>query len=115
MDKQKLNQFAGVVASDLRQTEEAIDKALSQAAMLINTLVEGRLEAQLPAQAGQQVLAKMSEAVASVIDSREKVVSAHRLLEATAMKLDISWTMGGPFEPKPDLPEPTGKILGMAA
>lgn len=105
MDQHKVNQFAGVVAADLKQTEAAIDHAIAQVATLMNTLVTGRMNADLPAAAGQQVIAKVSEAVAAVIEGRQQVVVAHRMLEVTGKKLGVEPSLGGPFEPKPDLPK----------
>lgn len=104
MDNHKVNQFAGVVAADLRETEAAFDQALAQASLLMNTLVTGRVNAGLPAAAGHQVLAKMSAAVAAVVEGRESIVAAHRMLEVTGKKLGVTPTLGGPFEPKPELP-----------
>lgn len=102
IDANKLNQFAGVVAGDLRQTEQAIDQSLSNAGILLTSLVSGRVEAGLPAQTGHQVLVKVSSAIAAAVECREQLVSAHKTLELVGGKLGADWSAGGPLEPKPD-------------
>ena len=102
IDAGKLNQFAGVVAGDLRTTERSIDEGLANAGILLTNLVSGRLEAGLPAQIGQSALVKLSEAIAAGVECRDRLVSVHRTLEVAGRKMGADWSAGGPLEPKPD-------------
>ena len=101
IDAEKLNQFAGVIAADLTETERSIDQSLAKAGMLLTTLVSGRMEADLPAQTGQLALTKLGEAINSGISYRSNMVMVHRSLEAVASKMGVIHA-AGPFEPKPD-------------
>lgn len=101
IDTNKLNQFAGVIAADLIETERSIDQSIAKAGMLLTTLVSGRLEADIPAQTGQIALAKLGEAINAAIAYRSNMVMVHRSLDVIADKLGVVHA-AGPFEPKPD-------------
>lgn len=105
MDKNKLNQFAGVVAADLIETEKSIDQSLAKAGMLLTTMVSGRDEVGMPALIGHHALAHLSEAISAGVSYRGHLVSLHKNLEATGRKIGADWSLGGPLEPKPDLDE----------
>lgn len=103
MDKIKLDQFAGVVAADLIETEKTVDQSLAKAGMLLTTMVSGGDTAGVPASVGHHALTHLSEAIAAGVSYRGHLVSLHRSLEATGRKIGADWSMGGPLEPKPDL------------
>ncbi|MFB7879983.1 MULTISPECIES: hypothetical protein [Brevundimonas] len=102
MSDQKLNQFAGVIAAELRETELRTDMSLAQAGVLLTSLTTGRNEVGLPAPFGQAALAKLGEAIANGIEYRSSLVSLHRSLEVAGNKIGADWSLGGPLEPKPD-------------
>lgn len=102
VDRNKLDQFAGVIVGDLIQTEKSIDQGLANAGMLLTTLATGRLEAGLPAQTGHLVLTKLSSAIAAAVECRQQLVNVHRTLEIVGGKLGADWSAAGPLEPKPD-------------
>lgn len=101
-DKMQLDQFASVLAADLRTTEETIDESLAKAGIMLTNMASGRVSAGLPAQTGHHALARLGEAINAGISYREKMVNLHRTLEASGRVLGADWSMGGPFEEKPD-------------
>mgnify|MGYP000868829430 CR=1 FL=1 len=101
-DQEKLNQFASVLAADLKATERAIDDSLAKAGMMLTNMASGRIEAGLAAQTGHAAMTKVGEAINAGINYRGTMVDLHRTLEVHGRKMKADWSMGGPFESKPE-------------
>ena len=87
MTDQRLDQFASVIAAELRETELRIDMSLAQAGVLLTSMTAGRNEAGLPASFGQTALTKLGAAIATGVEYRSSLISLHRSLEAAGNKI----------------------------
>ncbi len=102
MTDQRLDQFASVIAAELRETELRIDMSLAQAGVLLTSMTAGRNEAGLPASFGQTALTKLGAAIATGVEYRSSLISLHRSLEAAGNKIGADWSLGDLPVPKPD-------------
>ena len=105
--------FGQDLARRLYATEQALDHALSEAALLVSSMTVGRVDQKISAVIGQEALANILEAMNTVGNARGAVVTAHHQMKADAERMRIEWRMAGPEQkPEDDRPiRPTGRIL----
>jgi hypothetical protein len=96
-------------ARELRTAEHQLDHALITHLALAQTLVQGRLEIGVAADAGQQALLDLTRAIGLAVEARGATIRAHESLRETAEKLHVPWRLDGPGEPK-TTPPPTGQL-----
>jgi hypothetical protein len=83
------------VATKLHAAEEAIDKAIIMLSELNRELPEARMEANLSATVGQEAFTASADALALLVQSRAKTVSAHGALAATQSDMGLgTYAMG---------------------
>jgi hypothetical protein len=93
--------FGQDLARRLYATEHALDRALSEAALLVSTMTAGRIDQKISAVIGQEALANILDAMNTVGAARGAIVSAHHQMKADAVRLRIDWRLAGP-ESKPE-------------
>lgn len=95
-------------ARELRTAEHQLDHALASHLALAQTLVLGRLEIGVAANAGQQALVDLTRAIGLAVEARGATIRAHEGLRQTAEEFSVPWRMEGPLEPK------VGETTGLA-
>ena len=83
------------VANRLFATEKAIDAALGEASGLMGEMLTSREELRISATVGEDAVAKVAEAVATLAQARHAVVAAHRELEQVKLRIGIRSKMMG--------------------
>ncbi|HEV7227752.1 hypothetical protein [Brevundimonas sp.] len=94
------DQFATLIAHDVRAMEITIDTLLAQGGALLQNFAEGRRMANLGVRVGQPALVKLTSALASTAEARGHLARAHDLMAATADALSLDYDSPGPFEDK---------------
>lgn len=94
--------FATVIAKELRNVEHSLDGTLACSGQLLSTLATGRIAAGLGAGVGQEGAAALAEAINGMMAARGRVAFAHAALEKAATRQGLQWTMTGTGESKPD-------------
>lgn len=89
-------------ARELRTAEHQLDHALASHLALAQTLVLGRLEIGVAANAGQQALLELTRAIGFAVEARGATIRAHEGLRQTAEEFSVPWRLEGPMEPKGD-------------
>lgn len=79
----------------LLDLEAQIDATIASSGRFPATVVEARLEAKLPAAAGQEALLHAAKAFELMVQARKHVVQAHASLAATAKDYGIAPTAYG--------------------
>jgi hypothetical protein len=90
------------IRNEIRKTEAAFDEALLQSARLIQRVVQGRQNPDLPPDTCQAAIARISRAQQQMIESSSEVFRAHAELGKVARELglgDESPTVPGASEP----------------
>ncbi len=106
---------ATMVAKELFEAEAAIDKALASIARLQAVLPEARVEANLSAVMGQDVIDQVARSLAAVVRVRRSIVGVHARLDE--LKTDIGlreMAMGGLMQKRPFLsvdPQPALRLV----
>ncbi|WP_292121314.1 hypothetical protein [Brevundimonas sp.] len=88
------------VARQVRTAEHAIDQAMIEVCKLIQTSLEGRVEARLAAEVGQSALEDIVTGLNHLAKVRATVASGHAGLFEVAEVHDIGWRMEGMGETK---------------
>jgi len=88
------------VARQVRSAEHAVDHAMIEVCRLIETSLEGRLEAKLAAEVGQQTLFEIVTALGQLTQVRSALVSGHDGLAKVAENHAIGWRLEGGQEAK---------------
>lgn len=96
------------LASELHETERAVDAAILQATRLITTMIEARQELNLSAVVGAEAQAKAMGAVAALSEAREALVASHGDLAIVQRKVGLGAVAIGPL----DKPEEDGPVHG---
>lgn len=97
--------FGQDLARRLHSTEHALDHALSEAALLVSSMTAGRMDNRISAVVGQEALANILQAMATVGVARGAVVAAHHQMKADAERMRIEWRLAGPeLKPADDRP-----------
>ena len=102
------------VARQVRSAEHAVDQAMVEVCRLIETSLEGRVEAKLAAQVGQQTLADIVAALSQLTQARSALVAGHDGLAQVAETHEIGWRLEGGHENK-DRPPTAAAPLRLAA
>lgn len=89
------------VANSLFVAEKDLDAALGSAAGLISRIVEAGDRARLPAVIGQGALDALGDAVASLIETRRKMIEAHGELATASEQIGLGAVAWGDQYPKP--------------
>ena len=87
-------------ARELRTAEHQLDHALASHLALAQTLVLGRLDIGVAANAGQDALVELSRAIGLAVEARGATIRAHEGLRQTAEEFSVPWRLEGPLEPK---------------
>ena len=87
-------------ARELRSAEHQLDHALASHLALAQTLVLGRIEIGVAANAGQQALLDLTRAIGLAVEARGATIRAHEGLRQTAEEFSVPWRLDGPTEPK---------------
>ncbi|WP_428153871.1 hypothetical protein [Brevundimonas sp.] len=95
------NMHVGVrVARQVRTAEHAVDQAMIEVCRLVQTALEGRVEARLAAEVGQDALANMVRGLSQLAEVRGAVIASHGELAQVADEHHVGWYMDGPREDK---------------
>ncbi len=95
------NMHVGVkVARQVRTAEHAIDQAMIEVCKLIQTSLEGRVEARLAAEVGQSALENIVAGLHQLAAVRGAVAAGHAGLSVVADEHQIGWRMDGMTEGK---------------
>lgn len=87
-------------ARELRNAEHQLDHALASHLALAHTLILGRLEIGVAANAGQDALLELTRAIGFAVEARGATIRAHEGLRQTAEEFSVPWRLDGPMEPK---------------
>ncbi|MFC7376933.1 hypothetical protein [Brevundimonas sp. GCM10030266] len=101
------------IARKIQDSEHAIDHAIIAVSAMIQTMVEGRLEAGVAAQTGHEALNHAVEGLARLNQVRGDVIAGHDVLKSVADAAGIPYRMEGTMEPK--ITTPTGRLTVVAA
>jgi hypothetical protein len=88
------------VARQVRTAEQAVDQAMIEVCKLIQTSLEGRVEARLAAEVGQSALEDIVAGLNRLATVRAAVAAGHAGLAAIAEEHQIGWRMEGMGESK---------------
>lgn len=102
---------ARAVAVPLVELEKHLDAAIAGQAAVQVAAIEGRREAKLPLEAGQEAMALMAQATVSMLAAREAVHRAHRLFRQAQTNMGVGPISYGDFG---DSPEETFAPMGVA-
>lgn len=95
------NMHVGVrVARQVRTAEHAVDQAMIEVCRLVQTALEGRVEARLAAEVGQEALADMVRGLSQLTQVRGSVIASHDGLAQVADDHQVGWYLDGPREDK---------------
>lgn len=87
------------VASQLHETERALDEALAHAATLAALLPTARLRARIAGNVGQEALASAMEAQRLLVRARGHIVVAHGQLDEVKTQIGLrTVAVGGGYE-----------------
>lgn len=86
------------VANKLFATETAIDAAMVEASQLMTAMLASRGELRMAATVGDEAVAKVAEAVATLAAARKQVVAAHGELAEVKLRLGIRTRMMGEYQ-----------------
>ncbi len=107
------NHQTGVrIARRLHETEHAVDKAMLETTLLLNAMIQGRIDQGLAAQVGQAEIESVVASLSGLTSARRGVVASHTGLAVIAEQAGLGWRMDGPLERKI---EPTASIPNDAA
>ncbi|MFN3837326.1 MAG: hypothetical protein ACK4MI_06370 [Brevundimonas sp.] len=88
------------VARQVRNAEHAVDQAMIEVCKLVQTALEGRVEARLAAEVGHNALADMVRGLGQLSEVRGAVISSHGELAQVADDHHIGWRLDGTREDK---------------
>lgn len=90
------------VADELLPTEFNLDAAILHASKLAIAVIEGRKEAKLPLNTGQEGLALMSRAAARLVEARGEIMAAHIAFRQTQDEIGLRAVSFGDIHESPD-------------
>ncbi|MGY4395651.1 hypothetical protein ACVWZA_000812 [Sphingomonas sp. UYAg733] len=97
-----------IVTRDFLQAEAATDRAATQAAQCMVTMLQARQNANLPVGTGIEALRLVSEGASALVKARQSFVEAHRILAEVRAEIGLTRSFGDTGECPPT--EPTGEI-----
>lgn len=108
--------FGQELARRLYSTEHALDRALSEAALLVSSMTAGRVDHSISAVVGQEALENLLSAMTTVGAARATVIAAHHQMKADAERMRIDWRLAGPeSKPADDQPiRPSARLVAVA-
>jgi hypothetical protein len=111
------NMQVGVrIARQVQTAEHAIDHAMIEVCKLIQTSLEGRVEARLAAEVGQSALEDIVAGLNQLATVRASVAAGHAGLSTVADQHEIGWRMDGMGEDKTRPPaSASAGVLKLAA
>ncbi len=95
------NDFACLIAHELRDSERQIDASGARLSLLLGTIFEGRAPAGFAAAAGQSGIENTAAALSAIVEARRKIVAAHNHFERDGRRMGLDWSMSGLGENKP--------------
>ena len=99
------------VADQLFAAEAAIDSALSAVAALTAMLPTARIDANLSAVVGQNVIDRTTETIAALAQARRGIVETHRELHDVQHQIGLgAIALGGVDKPEEDVARPGGRL-----
>ncbi|ALJ10203.1 hypothetical protein JL11_16985 [Brevundimonas sp. DS20] len=102
------------VARQVQTAEHAIDNAMIEVCKLIQTSIEGRMEARVAAEVGQTALENIVNGLQGLTAVRASVAVGHAGLSVVADQQGIGWRLDGMGESKSD-PKASADVLQFAA
>lgn len=104
------NPHIGVrIARCVRNAEHALDDAILTSSALVTAMIEGRRDAGLAAEVGQEALERVVGNLQHLTGARGCLVEGHTALATAADDQGIAWRMEGPLESKT-----TGRLIEAA-
>ncbi|KJV40012.1 hypothetical protein VH88_12465 [Brevundimonas sp. KM4] len=103
------------VARQVRTAEHVVDQAMIEVSRLVQTALEGRVEARLAAEVGQKALANMVRGLSQLAEVRGAVIASHSELAQVADDHQVGWHMDGAHEDKTVKPTGFAPVLAVAA
>ncbi|QNA86171.1 hypothetical protein G4G27_20935 [Sphingomonas sp. So64.6b] len=79
-----------IVTRDFLQAEAATDRAATQAAQCMVTMLQARQTANLPVGTGIEALRLVSEGASALVKARQSFVEAHRILADVRAEIGIT-------------------------
>ena len=95
------------VASELHATEKALDAAIAQTSVLVQSMIACREPLEISAIAGAGAQAKAMEAVAALAEARSAIVAAHQELAKDHRRMGWGTYAAGPMEKPDDMERPS--------
>ena len=83
------------VANKLMATEASIDKALSDASLLIAEMMQARETLKTSASLGDEAVTQTAKAIASLAEARSAVAAAHGELNEAKLRVGIRTKLAG--------------------
>lgn len=90
------------VANKLFAAEDSVDAALGQASTLLAGLLEARREMGLSAVAGDEIVAKVTQAISALSTARTAMVGAHGELADLKLRVGVRTKMFGVQDKPPE-------------
>lgn len=100
------------VAENLHATEHAVDAAINQATVLVQSMISARKELQLSPVAATASQAKAMEAIAALGTAREAIVECHAEMQKDHRRLGWGVYAVGPVQKPNDWETPIGRPTG---
>lgn len=88
------------IARQIHTTEHAVDRAMVAASELLQSMLDGRREAEVGANVGHAEISDVVASLAQLNGARGLVVRSHGGLAQVAETLGVTWRLGGPYEDK---------------
>lgn len=98
------------VANRLFATEKAVDSAMTEAALLMTSLVEARADLGLSAVVADDATGKVAQAIATLAEARRAVVSAHGDLADLKLRIGIRTKLIGVTDKPSDHVQPEARL-----
>ncbi|MDY6923173.1 MAG: hypothetical protein SWI22_04330 [Pseudomonadota bacterium] len=101
------------VAGDLKETEKAVDAALTSATTLVQSMIGSRAALNLSAVVGSESQTKALEAIAALGAARQAMVACHEALAKDHRRLGYGVYAADPMDkyPEGERPKPRGEHL----
>ena len=90
------------VANRIWATEKAVDAAMAEAASLMMSIAEARVDLGLSAIVADEATQKVAQAIATLADARRAVVAAHANLDQTKLRIGVRTKLIGVTDKPPE-------------
>ena len=95
------------VANELYATEKALDAAIAQTSVLVQSMIACREPLEISAIAGAGAQAKAMEAVAALAEARSAIIAAHQELAKDHRRMGWGTYAVGPVDKPDDMERPS--------